>query len=86
MQQTVKDEWLEYLVTIAILLTLICVARIGLDYAGFFAWLRGPASTVLNNERAGEKEKTPALPHRPATAPTSGKRSGKGAPGFHQNS
>jgi len=53
MQQTVKDEWLEYLVTIAILLTLICVARIGLDYAGFFAWLRGPASTVLNDERAG---------------------------------
>ena len=48
-----KDEWLEYLVTIAILLTLICVARIGLDYAGVFAWLRGPASTVLNDERAG---------------------------------
>jgi hypothetical protein len=35
-----KDEWLEYLVTIAILLVLVCIARIGLHYAGFFAWLR----------------------------------------------
>jgi len=48
-----KDEWLDYLVTISILLVLVCVARIGLDYAGFFAWLRAPASTVLNDERAG---------------------------------
>ena len=48
-----KDEWLEYLVTIAILLVLVCIARIGLHYAGFFPWLRGSASTVLNDERAG---------------------------------
>ncbi len=35
-----KDEWLEYLVTIAMFLVIVCVARVVLDYAGFFAWLR----------------------------------------------
>jgi len=51
-----KDEWLEYLVTIAMFLVIVCVARVVLDYAGFFAWLRAPASTVLNDERAGGKD------------------------------
>jgi hypothetical protein len=35
-----KDEWPKYLATIAMLVVIMCVVRVAIDYAGFFAWLR----------------------------------------------